>query len=294
MSAVADFSETVAAWLETERAVQSAVLFGSAARRGRELAAADGWSDLDLHIVTTDVTRLEQVDWARALPAQTFCLQVVRPATGGVHKVTVLFTAGQLDLVLVPATRMRAVQRAMDNGRHKGPDRYTGALNEMATCLATGYRFLKGEAKWGEFYRRVAAEMQGVRLGDDHARNLADIFLCELVWVLQKIERGELAAAQHALHRSLAETNFRLLRELRLRLRLPLPSFGLARRVESMLSPNKLSWVKVDARHNPVELRRAASATLVGLIALMRELVPTWQITPNMRDLLTRHGASFP
>ena len=75
------FGTAIPAWLAAERAVQSAVLFGSSARSGA--AAADGWSDFDLHLVVADAGKLERVDWARALPGEKLCLQVVRPATGG-------------------------------------------------------------------------------------------------------------------------------------------------------------------------------------------------------------------
>jgi len=290
VSSSENFSGVVTAWLIAERAVESAVLFGSGARTDGEVAVADRWSDLDLHIVTTAGARLEHVDWPRAVPGRSFCFQVVRPATGGVRKVTAMFAAGQIDLVLVPAAQMRLARLALRCGLQRRWRSVAVALNEMATCLATGYRFLKGEKKWGGFYARVAEEMPGVRLSDEEVRNLADVFLCDLLWVLQKIDRGELAAAQHALHRSLAETNFRLLRERRQRRGLPLPSFGLARRVETMLPPDELAWVRVDARSECADLRRAAWAALAGLKALMGQLAPEWRVQPGVDELLAHHG----
>jgi hypothetical protein len=128
--------------------------------------------------------------------------------------------------------------------------------------------------------------MAGVRLGDAEVKVLADIFLCDLLWVLQKIDRGELAAAQHLLHRSLAETNFRYVRELRLRRGEPLLSFGLGRKVEAILPPEELAWVQVSARLEADELRRAAEAAFRGMQALMAKLIPTWRVPEGVMQLL--------
>lgn len=280
----------VTAWLNAEPTVQSAVLFGSSARPAEAAGSGDPWSDVDLHIITKAPAALEKIDWRRALPRQDFYLQVARPATGGMRKVTAVFAAGQVDLVLVPAMTMRLTRLAMSAGLHRRVPFLRIALDEMATTLGAGYRFLKGERAWGSFYRRVAAEMRGVRLDDGEAINLANVFLCELLWVLQKLERGELLAAQLALHRSLAEANFRLVRELRQRRGPPLPSFGLARRVELLLSAEELDCLRISARAERKELRGAAWKALAGLKTLMGELVPAWRVPPGIDRLLAPHA----
>ena len=192
---------------------------------------------------------------------------------------------GQIDLVLVPARQLQLVRLAVRCGLHRHSRILQVALNEIATCLNSGFQFIKGEKDWGGFYSWIVDEMPGVRVNDDEAKALADGFLCDLLWVFQKLERGEFSAAQFVLHRSLAETNFRLLRELRLRRGQSLPSFGLGRRVESLLTPSELKWVKVNARLNADELRGAAGRALVGLRALMAEIVPTWQASKEMESL---------
>lgn len=280
----------VTAWLARESTVQSAVLFGSTARRAKK-THADAWSDFDLHIVTNAPRRMERLDWQKILPHHGFALQVARPATGGVRKVTALFAAGQLDLVLVPAAKMKSLRAAVGRGRHWHSRSMQIGLNEMATCLAGGYRFLKGEKEWGIFYARIAREMPGVRVSDAAAAALADIFLCELLWVLQKLSRGELAAAQHVLHRSLAEANFRLVREVQLRRGKSLGSFGLGRRAETSLARAELAAVRVNARLDRGELTKAAWGALAGLRHLMRELVPAWGVPPPMQVLLDRCAA---
>jgi hypothetical protein len=284
-----DLMTSVQQWLDGEHAIQSAVLFGSSATSKAVVALADGWSDIDLHLVTTASERLEHVSWEQALPSQQFRFQAVRPATGGVRKVTVFFSSGQADLVLVPAWQLRLVRWSMQLGMHRKVRSIQIGLNEISTCVRCGYRFLKGENEWGSFYARIAKEVPGVRVSDNEARNRADVFLSDLLWILQKLERGELSAAQHLLHRSLAETNFSLIRELRLRRGEPLPSFGLGRRVETLLPPHELSWVQVGARLETGELQTAAWRALDGLTSLMRELVPTWGIPPGMEQLVRQY-----
>jgi hypothetical protein len=290
MTGQIDLLAAVAAWLQQEPAVEAAVLFGSSARVPSAAAAAGSRSDLDLHVVTSDAAHLEQIDWRSAIPEGGFCLQAVRPATGGVRKVTALFVSGEIDLVLVPAKRLRLGRLAVRCGLHRRRGGLRVALNEIATCMHSGYRFLKGEKEWGAFYARIVAEMPGVRLSDPEAVNLADIFICDLCWVFQKLERGELSAAQHLTHRSLAETNFRLMRELRLRRGQPVLSFGLGRKVESTLSPKELTWVQVDARLQREDLGRAAWTAFKGMRALMRELIPAWQVPSGIDELLVRHS----
>ncbi len=270
------FRQAVETWIASEPAIRSAVVFGSSAAT-QAAAPADAWSDLDLHVTTTAPARLERIDWARALPEQAFRFQAVRPATGGVRKVTAVFAAGQIDLVIVPLGQLRLARLGLSLGWQRRHARLRVALDEIHTCLCGGYQFLKGEGEWGAFYARVAAEMSGVRLGDGEARALADAAVADWLWIQQKLARGELSAAQHVLHRSLAETNFRLLRELRLRRSQPLPSFGLGRHVERLLAPEELAWVRIDARCEPEALWSATERAAAGLRALMTELVgDTW------------------
>lgn len=286
----ASLGEAFRAWFANETAVQSAVLFGSSAWAERAPAPENAWSDFDFHVVSTQSRRLELIDWSSVMPDQQFCLCAPRPATGGVRKVTVIFAEGQADLVVVPGWQMRLARAAFKVGLHR---RYRGlqvALNEMSTCLASGFSFWKGQDKWGEFYGRIAREMPGVRLNDADIAALAGVFLSELLWVLQKISRGEFSAAQLALHRQLGETNFRFLRELRLRRGQPLPSFGLGRRVEALVSPAELAWVRIDARLDRAEMLHAALQVYVGMRHLITELVPAWRVPSGFDDLLRTHG----
>jgi hypothetical protein len=274
----------ITAWLNAEKSVESAVLFGSSARPASDIVTA--WPDIDLHIVTNAVSRFEKTDWANVFPSNEFCLSIVRRATGGVNKITVVFREGEAEFVLVPASMLRIVRIGVWLGLHKKSRPMKNALNEFSTCIRTGYRFLKGESTWGKFYSKVATQFPGVRLNDIEACHFADLTLRELLWILRKLQAGEIIASQHMLHRTLVDTNLKLIRELRLRRGQPLPSFGLGRHAERLLTERELGWLRIDARLNREELRQASLNALVGLKGLMSELVPNWKVPDGMSKLI--------
>jgi len=279
-----DLLPAITAWANLESTVESAVLFGSRARDPKDFAPADAVSDVDLHIIATDPERIESIDWSMALPGRSLGLRVVRPASGGVRKITLVFASGAIDMVVVPSARLRLAQITMRVGLHRRLRNLSYPLNELATIMSYGYRFLKGERRWGRFYARVVAEMPGARISDLEAWNLADVFLCDLLWVLQRIDRGELIATQRVLHLSLAETNFRLLHELRVRQ--GLATYREARRAERLLPGAELSLVQVSARLEAAELHRAAWQAFDGVVTIMHGLVPGWKVPAEMHRLL--------
>lgn len=260
------------------------VLFGSSATQSVDAETSE-WSDFDLHVVAGDPRALESVAWEKELPYDGFRHRIARPATGGVRKVTVVYTDAQFDLVVVPAVSLWMGDLALQVGLHRDLRSLRVALNEMATCLHTGYRFLKGADRWDATYERIA-KLNGVRLSDQEIAGMAEVFLCDLLWVLQKLARGERVAAQHALHTKLVDVNLRLWRELRLRRKQPLPSFGLGRRIETLASEEEREWLAVSARATTEELAFAAWKTYDGLRALMRQIVPTWTEPAAMANLL--------
>jgi hypothetical protein len=282
-----DFLSDVCGWISRDVLVEAAALFGSSVNAViNKIPIGD--ADLDLHVVSEHPELLERTDWTKVLPNQGYCFSVVRPATGGVRKVTALFANGAIDLVVVPVTQLRESMDGMNAGLHLNSVTLRTALNELATCLRTGYFFLKGHDLWGSFYARVEREMPGVRISNDEARQMADSVVVDILWVLRKIAYGELIAAKHMIHRSLIETNLRLMRELRIRKELTVPSFGLGRHAEKLLSNDEQSYLKGDARFVASELREAALHTFKGLETLMERLEPLWRIPPEVRLLIAR------
>ena len=270
-------------WLCRTAEVKSAVLFGSSAGASRRVGAAA--LDLDLHLIVSSHGSFERVEWTTAIPDEVFCFQACRTATGSVRKVTVIFESGQIDMVLVPIGMMRVAALLHRIGLYTKVRGVTIALNEMATCLRTGFRFIKGESRWHRFYNDVSA-LPGVRLGDGDLRVLADACICDVQWIFQKIEAGELIAAQHILHSRVSATNLRLWRELRCRRALPLPSFGLGRRIENLVSESECKTLSLNARLESGDLRLGTSHARRALISLMNELVPGWNIAQPIAIML--------
>ncbi len=198
-----------------------------------------------------------------------------RPTFGGVNKVTFLLPGKlEVDIVILRAGQLGGARVAVALGLHRRVPALRQNLRFLAVVTRPGYRFLKGEAQFGTLYRRVVAEVDDPRMDDTEACRLAEGFVCDLVWQRRKLARGELAAAQRMLHQGLAETNFRLLHELRLRR--GEASFPEARRIERVASPEELAATQISARHDQVELRAATEQAWQTLQGLMAELVPAW------------------
>ena len=278
--------EATSNWLRREALVNAAILFGSSARPHGRIGHHDQWSDIDVQVITSKPSQIEGMDWARLFPNERYCLHIARPATGGVRKVTVLFQRGQIDLVIVPYLRVRLARLGLSLGLHKKFHRWDIALNEIKTWMQFGYSFIKGETEWGGFYATIFNDMPGVRLSDEAAREIANGFICDMVWVLQKAGRGELLAARLTVHQSLFQAHFRLMRELQMRRGDTLQSFGLARYLEESLCNDELRLFQTEVILEKSQLRGAAWQSYEALKILMAQLVPGWTVPENMVELL--------
>lgn len=265
---------SLTSWINSEKQVRSAVLFGSCARKPADPARADRWSDIDLHLIVDRPADIVAVDWGRALPQFSLCLGVTRQASGGVSKHTLLFHEGEVDLVLVPTRKMQSARRAFNLGPHRQRPNLERALNTFATIMTGGFHFIKGQREWSDFYTRVVNEVAGDRIGNGAARQMADEFLLDFFSLLRKVRRGELIAAQRVLHRSLNETNISLLHELRIRS--GRQTFQQARRVEALAPPREVAAITTTASLSSSELIQAAWASMRGLQYLMTKLQCGW------------------
>jgi hypothetical protein len=260
------------------------VLYGSRARPAEGILSADNGSDVDIHVIARKCTQAGSDEWSRSLSEMGFCFRVERASAGGVRKVTLHFSAGEADLVLLPEYLMRATRVAVRIGMHNHFRPLNRSLNNMATMLKDGYRFLKGEKSWGPFYSHVASEFPGCRLDRNEVLKMASFFLSDLLLVIRLIERGELIAAQRTIHKSLSEINILLQHELRLRngdvARLQ------GRLAELILKPEELKLIRVDARLQAEDLSAAAQRLYVGMLQQMSQLVPEWKVPPMYDQLL--------
>jgi len=288
----AGFWEDTKRWISGNVNIRSAVVFGSTARVLNEgMGIREGKSDIDIHVVSTSAKWIGNVDWNEEIGKGEFCLCASRTATGGVKRWSIIYSSSQIDMVVVPAIMMYMAKLGYRLGLHRRIRSLHVALNEMASCLRMGYVFIKGEYQWGGFYRDVS-RLPGVRLVESEIVELANAAVCDCFWVLQKLERGELIAAQHVLHSRVVDTNLRLLREMRIRESLLLPSFGLGRNLESLLKPSELAAIRVSSLANVNDLETATRGALAELQRLVYRLCPSWSVSPKMTKLVSSTGPS--
>jgi len=189
----------------------------------------------------------------------------------------------------VPKLPLMEVSKRFYNNENASDPSLASALNEMATCLHSGYHFIKGEEVWATFYKDVAV-LPGVRLSNDDLCTLADCFLVDALWVAQKATSGEIIAAQNALHCKLSTCCLRLHRELKIRCGERLPSFGLGRHVEEMESPEILQSLTINANAEDLAIKRECQKTLNTVSVLMTSMGLNWAPSTSAAKLLANSG----
>jgi hypothetical protein len=249
------------------------VLIGSRERaNGDRIWRADSLSDWDFQIITSRPAMFGDRDWTRGLVGTEVRAYAARTARiGGVPKVNAVFAGAEADFVIIPTKLLRRIKAATALGKHRREGPLRRSLQDLAVVIRPGWRFIKGGRAWEAFYRRVVREVPDPRLGDGAARRLAEGFFCDWIWTRRKIARGEFLAAQRMLHRELAETNYRLLHELRLRR--GDRSFPEVRRIERIAGPAELAAVTVESRPRRAALEAALEKSAAACKSLMRSLV---------------------
>lgn len=269
------FDEVFATWAAGQPAIKAVTLIGSHIRPAGAPNAADPSSDWDFQVVTSRPRVFSSSAWTRDLPGCDLRVYSVRPTFGGVQKVTALFSGAETDFVVIPSMQLRLGRIAFALGLHKRPGAARRGLADLAIVVRPGYRFLKGGRQWGRFYERVIRDVPDPRLDDDEAVRLADGFVCDVVWAQRKLARGELLAAQRMLFQSLAEANYRLLHEVRLRR--GEPSYPEARRLERVATETERESVSLAPALDAAALEAALAKARATLEQLMSQLVPAWR-----------------
>jgi hypothetical protein len=250
--------------------VEAITLFGSRAR-SKDNACADGGSDVDIQIISSRVDKLIEKSWATAVLAPTaISAWNVRPAFGGVIKISALLSDGEIDMVVVPSSRMRLARWAVALGLHLRSKKIQRKLGDLVLVMGGGYRVLQGGAKWELFWKRIVAEIPEPSLSLAEVLNLGEGVKVELISIRRKLDRGELRAAQRWLHLGIGETNFKLSHELRRRR--GVRSFHDGRRVEQLLDPEELSLVTISAALTAESIWEAAQAAAEATTRLIEAL----------------------
>ncbi len=263
----------MAAWAARQSSVKALVLFGSRAREKSDpIWSPDAQSDWDFQIITSQPCKYLDALWLREVTEMKVRAYAVRtPRVGAMPKINTVLEGAEADFVILPSRVLSLAKFAANLGLHRRAGRVRRGLQDLSIVIRPGYRFLKGGETWEPFYRKVINEVPDPRLEDAEIRNLAEAFVCDYLWAIQKLERGELLAVQRVLHRELAETNFRLLHEIRLR-RGQL-SFPEARRIERVTVDEELSCVSVSAELKFNTLRAALESSAETLVTLVKSLL---------------------
>ena len=282
MSTQLDFGEAMTQWADRNPAISGLVLIGSRERpETDELWRADAYSDWDFQVITSKPRQFEDASWARDIPGFELRAYAVRPAIiGMVPKVNAVFSNAEADFVIIPAISARLLRLCIALGLHRAEGRVRRRVQDLAEVIRPGWRFLRGGKTWGSLYRRAVNEVTDPRLSDEEIRRIAEGFVCDYIWVIRKIARGELRAAQRMFYRELLEGNLRLLHELKLRR--GQRSFTKARRLECVAESDELESVTFEASSGASSLRRDVEKSAATCRRRMQALVgDTWQ-WPNV------------
>jgi len=278
---MSDPAQSLAVWAARSAVVKAVVLIGSRARAADDLLwQPEATSDWDFHVITSRPEIFAHSAWTTAAGLGAPLAYVDRLGVlGSARKVSAVFPAMEMDLVVLPAWRLQLAQVAMSLGLHRQSAGLRRALGDLAIVIRPGWRFLHGAKDWEPFYQKVVADIADPRLSDAEAVRLANGLVCDFVWLQRKVTRGELVAAQRMLHRSLVETNLRLAHELRLRR--GERSFPEGRRLELVLTVTELARLRVSASLEPAALRAAAghcAATCRELMAALLGVSWSWPL----------------
>ncbi len=271
----ANVGERVAAWAATEPAVAALVLIGSRARGdGAAVGGADAHSDWDFQVVTSRPEIFAATAWLSAAGLGQPRAYVHRLGRlGTATKVSAVLPDGEIDLVIIPASRLRQARWLVRLGWATRLAGVRHNLGGLALVLRGGFRMIKGARAWAAFFETVARDFPAPRINGTAARLLAEGFVCDYVSARHKVRRGELLAAQRWLHLQLAEVNFQLQHELQQRR--GETTFPDARRIEAL--PGAARLVEVRATPDSESLTRAMEQAAVSLRELMAALVPDWR-----------------
>lgn len=262
----------MAAWAEREPSVTALVLIGSQTRSTKDsIWHPDAQSDWDFQIVTSNPQMFFDSNWTKGLKGAEIRAYAVREARlGDVPKINAVFADVEADFVLLPLERLEQLRQATDLGQHRLAGEVRRNLQSLAIVIRPGWHFLKGAKIWEPFYQSIISEVPDARMDDVAVRSIAEGFVCDYVWALRKLERGELLAVQRMLHRELVEVNFKLMHELKLRR--DERSFPEARRIELVTNQKELMSLSVssspDAHALKTALKHAADTqrSLVNLL----------------------------
>jgi type IV secretory pathway VirB3-like protein len=277
-----DFADAVTEWANRTPSVSGLVLIGSRVRAESDLLwRADANSDWDFQLITSKPGMFLERSWAADIVGFSLRAYAARTAViGGVPKVSAVFEGAEADFVIIPTLSATLLRICLAMGLHRRSAAICRHTQNLAEVIRPGWLFLKGASKWDVLYQKAVAQVSDPRLSDEDVRRLAEGFVCDYIWVVRKIVRGELRAAQRVLYRELLETNLQLFHELKQRR--GERTFTKARRIERLADKRELFILTVEAPILPDALRAALEKSASTCRELIKNLLGnSWQ-WPNI------------
>jgi hypothetical protein len=248
-----EFENRVVNWARRQPDIEALIQIGSRAQQGGQV---DEWSDWDYHLITTHPSRYCGVDWLSAIAP---CWNTHSESTPrGVAKVSAVFVeAHEADFVVLSAWQMKLVYWAM--ARPGWIRIYPGALRRgIATTrlfVLPGYKVVVGDVRWQERMNALRVEWPIRYQSAQEFEFHVSAFWRHAVWVLKKIARGELRAAERLNRLEVAEHLLALLaEEARIAGRASRPE---ARKAEQWLDARRLQQTAIVTAPEQKQLARA-------------------------------------
>lgn len=267
-----NLGESFVAWAEAQPHILVLLLIGSRARKRGDAGTADGNSDWDFQVVTSERSRFLESTWMIEAGLEKPFAYVAREGRlGGGLKVSIVAEGGELDIVVISAWEFRMLVLLYRTGLVKFSIRALQGLRSLNLVWRGGVVVLKGSKGALHFVHRACCNASRVGLDNDAIAELAEGFVCDYVSVRRKLERGEVVAAQRWLHLQLGEVNLALFHELRQRE--GAISFPDARRMEFVLSADEIKGIAIDAALSKKEITRALYKSTITFNVLMQKLL---------------------
>lgn len=203
----AKWDASVEQWACARRDISALVQIGSRVQSG---AVVDKWSDYDYQLITPRPKAFLSGAFARELGR---CWAIsAQEAFGGVIKVTAVYEdALEADFVILKAweVALAATANRFPGCAFLWPGILRRGVEDLRCVAGRGCKVIKGSKRWERRYASLVPFVRQITKAE--FISLSGAFWARAVWIAKKIERGELFAAQRAIHADLFEPTFRLL-----------------------------------------------------------------------------------
>jgi hypothetical protein len=248
-----EFEDRIIRWARRQPDLDLLVLAGSRAAKG----AADGHSDWDFHLITSQPARYVGLGWLKEIAPIWCAHSALTPR--GVIKVSAIFEGGyEADFIPLATWKMKLVYWAMKHPEYAGwmPGILRkGVMETRAFMLGSGYRIMVGADSWGRRLKSLEVPWEEVGMSEDEFGRVLNGFWQKSVWIFKKTVRPEPRSAIHWLHMLIVDHLYALLaEEARIAGR---PARPEARKAEQWLDARRLAQTDVVTSLDQKVLARA-------------------------------------